>query len=136
MNFQNLFYSLLCAAAALFISFASPLHAKDSSPADTFLDETFTIMRSLTDSNARDVVGQCRAQDATLSSLQGVTEPMRLYLGSMIERCIYVAMNSGAFKDTSGDQCAHHMARAKKLVGAKSKAGSNNRRKTHPAFLS
>lgn len=118
MNFQNPFSLMLYATAALFISFASPLHAKDSSPADTFLDETFATMRSLTDSNARDVESQCRAQDATLSSLQGVSEPMRLYLGSVIERCIYIAMNSGGFKDDSGDQCSHHMARAKKLAGA------------------
>lgn len=118
MNFQSPFYLLFYATAVLLISFASPLHAKDSSPADTILDETFATMRSLTDSNARDVESQCRAQDATLSSLQGVSEPMRLYLGSVIERCIYIAMNSGGFKDDSGDQCSHHMARAKKLAGA------------------
>ncbi len=118
MKFQNLFSLLFYATAALFISFASPMQAEDSSPADTFMGETFNIMGSLTDSNAHDVISQCRAKDATLSSLQGVTEPMRLYFGSMIERCIYIAMNSGGFKDDGGDQCTHHMARAKKLAGA------------------
>ena len=118
MNFRSSLTVSLLAAAVLWITLASSLHAEGSGPADTFLDETFNTMRSLNDSNARDVVSHCRAQDATLSSLQGVTEPMRLYLGSIIERCIYVAMNSGGFKDDSGDQCSHHMARAKKLAGA------------------
>ena len=118
MNSRSLFSLPFLAVAALLFTPASPLHAEDRSPADAFLDKAFKTMASLNDSNARDVVSQCRAQDATLPSLQGVTEPMRLYLGSIMERCIYVAMNSGAFKDDSGDQCTHHMARAKKLAGA------------------
>ncbi len=77
-------------AAALLISFVSPTQAQDTSQADVFLGETFNVMGSLTDKNARDVGSKCRAMGAKLASIQGVTEPMRLYLGSVIERCIFV----------------------------------------------
>ena len=91
--------------------------AQESIGQGPFFDQIFMNM-VLVQQDPRGAANKCAALLEPLKSLEGVSEPHRLYLESEIEHCIYLAMNQGEFSDGTGDQCSHHYASATKFAAA------------------
>ena len=111
-------FRTLSILAALFLLHVTPAQAQKSEIAPALYNQLFEVMSKISADTARAAARKCTAFGQQLKSLPTLSEPVRLDLESIVERCIVVAMNKGGFSDETGDQCAHQRARIQKLAAA------------------
>lgn len=104
--------------AALFLLHATPGEAQKSDLAPALYNQVFEVMSKISADTARAGARKCNTIGQQLKSMRILSEPLRLDLESLVERCIVVAMNKGGFSDETGNQCTHQRARIQKLAAA------------------